>query len=171
MPVNLRSANNPVTSAILLSAVRGVITPGTALCNVTADTTGLSQVYIRSRYAMSQGAFPAVNLTTGVQKFMRSSQRAYEGSVIVNVTYFNEWDQNNVQTQDEIVQAMEADLERIRANLESTESMPSTTGQYIAVSIPALSVSPDKGEFDQTFGKILIYRTLMASIVIQPYGV
>jgi hypothetical protein len=168
----LRTPNNPVTSAVLLAALQSVIPAGTALTTANpADPTGLSVIYIRSRYQMATaGLFPAVNLSTGVQKFQRTSQRAYAGGVVVNISYYNRWDQNNVQTQEEIVVAMEADLERIRANLETMESLP-INGSYTTISIPAFSVSPDKGELDSTFpGPPLLYRTLMASCNILEYG-
>lgn len=169
--MSLRIPNNPVTSAVLLAAMQQVIPSETALTTVNkADPTGVSVVYVRSRYKMATtGLFPAVNLSTGVQKFQRTSQRAYAGGVVVNISYYNRWDQNNLQTQEEIIVAMEADLERIRANLETMESLP-INGSYLAISIPAFSVSPDKGELDSTFsGPPLLFRTLMASVNILEY--
>lgn len=165
-----RIPNNPVTSKILLGAVRNVIATGTALCNIpSGDPTGVAQIQVRSRYAVAKGAFPAVNLTTGVQKFARTSSHMYAGMVVVNVGYYNRWLENDQQTMDQIIQDMEDDLERIRANLESNETLAMGAVEY-AVSIPGFSVTADKGEQDLTFPSTpMLYRTLMATINILEY--
>ncbi len=163
----LRSPNTPIPATVLLGAIRAIIPANTALTQVTGDTTGLSQVYIRQRYQMSLGAFPAVNLSTGVQQFSIVSKSSYEGGVVVLIDYYQRWDQTPQQL-DTIIASMDADMERIKANLEDNPTL-AQNGQAYAVSIPKFSLSADKGEEDNTFGFILLKRTLMATILTLPY--
>ena len=171
----LRTPNNPITSAILLAGMQQIIPAQTALTTVNpADPTGISVVFVRSRYAMAtKGLFPAVNLTTGSQKSNIEAQLEYAGPIVVNITYYNRWDQNNLQTQEEIIVAMDADLERIQANLEDWSSAGAAIGTIpYAISIPGFSISPDKGEIDNTFpGTPLLGRTLQAMVNRVGYGV
>ncbi len=119
----LRTPNNPIPAKVLLAALRTVIAPNTALTLVNAsDPTGLSQVFIRSRYAMSLGLFPAVNLSTGVQQFSIVSKQSYEGGVVVNIEYYQRWDQTP-QTLDTIIATTDDDMERIKANLEDNPTL------------------------------------------------
>lgn len=170
MPQPLRTPNNPNVSPVILAALRQIIPAGTNLCNANpADTTGVSQVYIRSRYAMSQGAFPAANLSTLPQEYRRTSARAYAGLLVVSISYYNRWAENNAQTQDQIIQSMEDDLNRIQANLESNEDLV-VAGIPHATSIPRFTMSADKGEIDSTFpGMQLLYRTLTAYVNVLEY--
>ena len=164
----LRTPNNPIPAKVLLGAVRAVIPANTALTLVNAnDPTGLSQVFVRSRFQMSLGAFPAVNLSTGVQQFSIVSKSSYEGGVVVNIEYYQRWDQTPQQL-DTIISSMDDDMERIKANLEDNPTLAGS-GQAYAVSIPKFALSADKGEEDATFGFILLKRTLMATILTLPY--
>ncbi len=165
----LRSPNTPVPSSTLLAAMRAVIPPDTRLPSVTtSDPTGLSQVYVRDLYRLSRGAFPAVNLTTGPQTFTLATYRGYEGLISVQVAYYDRWNESP-QTIDAIRRALDDDLERIRANLESAQTLVAN-GQALTVAMPHLTIGPDKAELDQTFpGITMVYRTLTASYVVLPY--
>jgi len=173
--MSLRTPNNPITSAILLAAMAQIIPAQTALTLTNpADPTGVSVVYVRSRYNLAtKGLFPAVNLTTGNQKANIEAQLEYAGPIVVNITYYARWDQNNVQTQEKIIVAMDADIERIQANLEDWSSIGLTVGTIpYGISIPSFSISPDKGEIDSTFpGVPMLGRTLQVMVNRMGYGV
>ncbi|MBF6588935.1 MAG: hypothetical protein IVW57_00205 [Ktedonobacterales bacterium] len=166
----LRSSNNPIPSKVLLGQIRQIIPAGTLLQTANpADTTGVAQVFVRQRYAMvRQNIWPAVNLSTGQQQFNVVSRAVYEGMAVVIIEYYLAWPQSP-ETIDQLLQDTDDDLERIRANLEDNPTLSANKLGPYAVSMPACSVSPDKGEIDSTFGPELVKRTITARFLLLPY--
>jgi len=166
-----RAPNNPYPAITVLGAIRQVIVPNTRLTEANpSDPTGLSQVYIRHRYQMMAGAFPAVNLQTGQQQFRIWSNRVWTGILPVLIQYYDRWDQQP-NTIDDILVRMDTDVEAIKANLETNDSLV-VSGTAYAVSIPEILISPDLGELDSRVpGISLVYRTITAHVQMMPYDI
>src|SRR5258706_2135962 len=101
----LRTPNNPATDATVLGALKQVIVPNTQLAAGSASGTGLEQVYIQSKYAMSLGSFPAVHLSSGKQLYQRDSLSEYIGTFEAILEYYDRWD-----TQTSTIDALRANL-------------------------------------------------------------
>ncbi len=190
MPVTLRSPNAPFVDKDILGVLRNVmhlnlaaqpctylasIDPGDATASPPlAPLTGLSLTYIQNKYQMAlkmTAALPyAVHLSSGKQGYSKQGAglRTYIGSLVCLVTYCGRWDENPASI-DSIRATIAADLERIRANLESNDSM-AYQGQAYTVSIPSIALSPYEGTLNATFpGLVLVERTLSMVAEILPY--
>ena len=188
--VVLREPNNPTTDIVILNVLRNVmhftlegypstylasIDPGDATANPPlAPHTGLSLTYVQNKYKMALGmtaALPyAIHLSSGKQGYSKQGAglRTYIGSLVCIIEYCARWDENPASI-DAIRRTIAADLERIRANIESNDSLQYNNAAF-AVSVPSMTLSPYEGSLNATFpGLILVERTLTVSVEILPY--
>lgn len=171
----LRTPFNPTTDSVILNVLKGLVLndPTTGLPNTVLGqeqmATNTTLVYIESKYAMSQGPFPALHLSSGHQAYQRTGgPRMYGGMLEAVVEYYDRWDQQP-NTIDQIRASINADMERIKANIESNDSL-AYQGKNYAISIPHMTLSPYKGDIDTQFPSLtLVYRTLSLTINILPY--
>lgn len=169
MSVVIRFPNNPATPPAILAAMRSVIVPNTQLAATSSDGTGLSQVYINNRVALAQGAFPAVELSYGAQRFQRQSRSTWVGELPCYLTYYDRWDSQPVSI-DSVYTSISADVLRMYANLESNDRLTVANVSFIQT-IKQLSLSAYYGDVDMTTvpGITLISRILTAICIVAPY--
>ena len=93
-----RTLNNPndalTVMNLLIPHLLGTPTPNTTLALNSEDGTGRSRCYVRNLWALSQGEFPAINLSAVAQRFTRNSTSTYLGTITVKVCYYWRWDQS-----------------------------------------------------------------------------
>jgi len=176
MPVTLRSPNLQVPPAVLLAQVKAILpgypTPNTALAAASVSQTGAELIYVRDKFALMNGAFPAVNLRMGRQHRGRSSARTWAGTALVVVEYYNDWTQNASLTKDAISIAIGDDLERMAANLESNETLTNNGTAYAVSIMPPMSMSDDVPYEDTSMQGIhLLFRTLSVTFNLLDYDV
>jgi hypothetical protein len=164
----LRVSNNPNIDLRILNVLKQLLPANTQLAASSESGTGLEQIYIQNKYIMSQGSFPAVHLSSGTQNYKKNSLRTYFGAMQAIIEYYDRWDEQPI-TIDAIRANIALDLERMKANIETNDSL-SFGGAANAISIPDMTLSAYKGEFDTQFpGLTLVYRTLTLMINILPY--
>lgn len=175
MPVTLRNPNNPTTDTKVLAALAQIVpgypTPNTQLAIASASQTGAELVYVQTEFAMWQTAlFPAVLLSSGPQGYTRKSWRSYDGVLQAFVDYYDVWEQTT-RTFDQIRADIAADLERIKANVESNDSL-TIGGAAMTVSAPKMSLSPYEGNFFRNeAGREFIYRRLAINFLLLDFDV
>ena len=164
----LRLPNTPTTDVIAMQALKQVLVPNTQLAAGSSDGTGLSQVYINALYPLTISSFPAVLLSSRDQTYMLRSRSTYGGLVDIIVAYYNRWD-SQPQTLDSVYASVSADLERIRANIESNDN--AVVNNVVAIeAIRSIKVSPYYGEIDHSIPDIpLVVRTLTLRCVLPEY--
>lgn len=164
----LRTANNPTTDQVVLSAIAQVA-PGYPAAN-TALGLASGPVYVQQEYQMlATGQFPAVLIQAGAQGYSRMSQRTYNGQLTAILDYYDLWAETT-RTFDQIRAAIAADLELMKSNLESNDSL--TIGsQPLTVSMPHTTLSPYQGIFRTENGVQYIYRRLTCSFWLLDYSV
>lgn len=163
-----RTANNPRTGLVLLNAFKPVLPPNTRFASLSTSGTGLERIYIQEKYKMAQGDFPALLLTCGEQVYTYAAY-GREGTIAVNVFYYDRWDQQSL-TMDAILNNMAADLDLMQANVENDDSVISGNAATLT-GIPEIRQSPYEGYLEQptTTGVVLIYRVLTLQCTILPY--
>jgi hypothetical protein len=171
----LGSPNNPNTDHVILGVLKSLILndphsgqPNTIL-GQNQVSLNTSLIYIESKYAMSQGPFPALHLSSGHQDYhYAGGPRTYGGVLEAIIEYCDRWDLQ-ASTIDQIRANIASDLERMKANIETNDSL-AYQGQNYAISIPRITLSPYMGEFDTQFpGLTLVCRTMSLTINILPY--
>lgn len=190
MPVTLRQANNPNVDNVILATLRSVMhlnlagQPCTYLASIDPGNpnatpplpaqTGLSLTYIQNKYQMALGmtlAVPyAVHLSSGKQSYSKDGcgLRTYDGQMMAIIEYCGRWD-NQPSSIDTIRATIAADLERIKANLESNDSLQYGGAAY-AISVPSMQLSDYKGTLNGDYpGLTLVERTLTVLVNVLPY--
>lgn len=164
----LRSSNNSNTDLVIMGVLKNILPANTQLAAGSTSGTGAEQVYIQSKYAMSLGNFPALHLSAGIQTYSKNSLRTYDGTVTIIAEYYDRWDRQD-NTIDAIRANIALDLERMKANVETNDSLEWGNQAY-AISVPTIMLSPYNGELDTQFpGFTLVYRTMTLVINILPY--
>ncbi|MDE3097719.1 MAG: hypothetical protein KGK07_17165 [Chloroflexota bacterium] len=179
----LRTPNNPTTDVVILTALAPVAlglwsaggvagSANTQLAVASAAqggvTTGADRVYIQTEYQMIvANLFPCVLLSGAQQATVRQSWRAYDGQFVANVDYFDEWPAS-ATTYDAKRAAIAADLERIKANIESNDSL-TQNGQYYTISALRFTLSPYEGMLKSYDAITLVYRRLAVVFNVLPY--
>lgn len=185
MPITLRSPNNPVPDATLLTALQPVLlglygagglpqAANTHLAEASSaqggDPTGADRVFIQQEYTMvAANRFPCVLLSAGQQAYVRQSRRSFDGQLVVNVDYYATWPESS-NTYDAIRANVAADLERIKSNIESNDSL-TQNGQDYAISTMKYSLSPYEGMLKQYGNTDFIFRRLAVVFSVLPYDV
>jgi hypothetical protein len=180
MTVTLRTPNNPDTDDVILDILKNVMhvnlamQPCTYLAQISPSQTGLELTYVQNKYQMAlnlTAAIPyAVHLSSGKQGYSKEGAglRTYIGALTLLIEYCARWDENP-ESIDTIRKTVAADLERIKANLESNDSMAYQGAAY-TVSIPSLQLSDYKGTLNYDFpGLTLVERTLTMQANVLPY--
>ena len=178
--VVLRTPNNPTTDDVILNVLRNVMHVNlsgqycTYLASIDPAQTGLAQTFVQSKYQMALGmtaAIPyAINLSSGRQGYSKpgAGLRTYIGSLVAICEYCGRWDENPASI-DSIRATIAADLERIKANLESNDSMAYQGAAY-TIAIPSMTLSPYQGTLNAEYaGLTLVERTLTMTFEILPY--
>lgn len=114
----LRTANNPLSEAVLLAALPSVLAPNTQLTLSSSSGTGQELFYVLQKYALSIGPFPAVLISSGTQDVHINSPHTYTGTHQVIVGYYDRWDRQTLPI-DTIRLDIAQELERMKANLET----------------------------------------------------
>lgn len=179
MPVTLRIPNNPNVDSIVLGVLRNVLNLNatgqvcTYLAQISTSQTGLELVYVQNKYKMAlnmTAALPyAVHLSSGKQRYGKmGGPKSFGGAFEAIIEYCARWD-DQPSSLDTIRATIAADLERMKANLESNESL-AFGGQAFAISLPTMQLSDYKGELNADFpGLTLVERTLSVMVDVLPY--
>ena len=162
----LRAPNNPTTDVVLLQAVANILV-GYPTPNTQA---GLSSypVYLQRYYDLIAGsAYPALLLSIGTQDYQRSSRSTWMGTAVVLVDYYARYDQATLEL-DDILATIAADLERMKGNIESNESLAQNNTAY-TISAFRHVLSPYQGTLKQEGGLNLVTRRYSVSFHLLPY--
>jgi hypothetical protein len=151
-----------------MQALKQILVPNTQLAAGSNDSTGLGQVYINALFPLTLSSFPAVLLSSKDQTYTPRSWSTHAGLVDIVVAYYNRWDAQP-QTLDSVYAGVSADLERIRANIESNDNAV-ISGFTAIEAIRSIKVSPYYGEIDHSIPDIpLVVRTLTLRCVLPEY--
>ena len=152
---------NPNTDVVVLQALAGILTPGTSFA-----TKG-GAVYIKQKYLLANGVFPALLLTPGPQYYRRNSLSSFDGEQIAIVKYYDQWAQSQ-QLVDAIYASIAADLEIMLANVLHNDSL-TTGGIARGISIYKATLSTYEGEVEDVDALKLITRSMELYINILPF--
>lgn len=178
MPITLRNPSNPNTDVIILNTIANVIHKNAAgsyctyLAQISTSQTGAELTYIQNRYKMALGMTPALpyalHLSSGKQRYAKNSTFEWLGQLEVLAEYVARWDEQ-ASSIDTIRSTIAADLERLKANLETNDALV-YQGADFTISVPTMQLSDYKGTLDGTFpGLTLVERTLSFQVNILPY--
>jgi hypothetical protein len=111
----------------------------------------------------------ALHLEAGRSRYTKEGgPRVYTGTMEAIFTYCARWD-DQASSIDAIWQTMDADLERLKSNLESNDDIQYNNAAF-AVSVPSITVGPYRGSENSTYpGLTLVERQMSAMINILPY--
>lgn len=168
----LRNPNNPNTDSVLavafIAIAVGYPSVNTVIGSVPADVNGKGPIFYNMAFEeMAFGSFPSALLTVGPQSYQRLSRSNWVGAVTLDLDYFNRWDRQSAQI-DTIRASIATDLERIKANIESNESLQQNNTAY-TISAYSHTLSPYKGEQLDMDGLTLVTRRYSCSFHILPY--
>lgn len=178
MPITPRDPNNPNVAEVIMQAMKTIMlgypTPNTNLgaLSVAGGTSsdGSDRVFIQRDYLVGQGPWPCVVIKSMPQTFTRNSIRTFDGQAGFTVDYFDRWDQTS-ELIDDVRDRISLDIERLKANLESNESL-AYSGNAYAVGIPKITLSGYDGELSSQFpGLSLVYRRMSVTMMLLPYDV
>ena len=168
----LRTPNDPNYGAPLLTDLGTILIGSPAINTVlgavpASAATGKGPVYVQREYDLYRGNFPALLLSAGPQTYSRSSRSTWQGTFTAYADYYDRWDEQGAEM-DDIRVAIDLDLERMKANIESNESL------QIGVSARTISMyqtmlSPYEGMIKAIAGMTYIYRRLTLSFHKLPY--
>jgi hypothetical protein len=179
LPVTLRNPNNTYTPSVILGAIRNIIHKDTAgnfctyLAQLSPSGTGAELTYVANKFKMvlaMTAALPyALHLESGRSRYRKlGGPRVYEGEMEAIFTYCARWD-DQASSIDAIWQTMDADLERLKSNLESQDSIQYNNAAF-AVSVPSITVGPYRGSENSNYpGLTLVERQMSAVVNILPY--
>ena len=176
--VTLRQPNTPTPDTVILSTIASVMHKNAAgvyctyLAQISPSQTGADLTYVQNKYKMALGltaALPyAVHLSSGKQRYAKNSTFEWMGQFEAILEYCGRWDEN-ASSIDTIRATEAADLERIKANIE-TNDMLVYGGQGFTISVPTMNLSDYRGSLNGDFpGLTLVERTLSMQVNILPY--
>lgn len=161
----LRSPN-AITDITLLGAFKTVLL-GYPSLNTAIGING-NPVYLQHAGDMlSASIFPALLLKTGAQNYERSSRSTWMGQIDLVAEYYDRWDQRPDEF-DDIFAALALDLERMKANIESNESLAQNNTAYAASCYRHVLTPYDPILRDEA-GMKLVARYYTASFHLLPY--
>jgi hypothetical protein len=163
--------SNPNTDIVILNALGTVLLPNTRMATLQAALTpNPPAFYVQQKYEMTQGPqWPALHLSAGSQSYHRLSPNHYEGTLLAIVEYYDKW--TSQASQHDVIRAnIAADLEIMKSNVSKNEGLIGSGHVQQSRGIPRITLSPYKGEFDESAAPLkLIYRTMELTISIPPY--
>jgi hypothetical protein len=110
----------------------------------------------------------AVNMSSGQQIYTPESEGGYIGTLDIDVSYCSKWS-GQVEDLDTIFANAAADLERIKANVESNDATD-YGGTNHTIGLSKIVLSPYDGMLDDTLpGLSLIKRVMTLSYNLLPY--
>lgn len=173
--MTLRTPNIPLPEPILLSALVPILPTGTALAAGSLSRTGTELCYVEQKYALSQGPFPAVLLSSGPQEYHRNSRSTYTGTFTAYIDYYDRWDSQSGLTIDTIRADILLELERMASNVETylkNNEGFAVGGTVYPVGFPSHSIGGYLKGNDPTFPAMIVgTRRLSLTFTILPYGV
>jgi hypothetical protein len=147
--------------------------PCTYLAQISTSQTGQELTYVQNKYKMvlaMSAAFPyALHIESGRSHFIKEGgPKVYIGTLEIIFTYCGRWD-DQASSIDAIWQTMDDDLERLKANLESNDSVQYGNAAF-TVSVPSIGVDPYRGSLNTEYpGLTLVERKFTAMAGIAPY--
>jgi len=170
----LRDANNPNTDIAIMTLLKSIMLPNTQIALSSQSGNGSELCFVQEKYKMyltlkQDTPTIAVNLSSGQQTYSLEAERAYEGSIDVDVNYYSKWS-GLVEDLDTIYANIAADLERLKANIESNDATE-YGGTNHTISIEKIVLSPYDGMLDDALpGLSLIKRIMTITYNVLPYG-
>lgn len=157
------------TDQVIMQSI-ATIAPGYPVANTRLAQLG-GKVVVENEYTIGTGNFPALHIESMAQKHQVVSRNVYDGTLKVELCYFDRWD-TQPNTVDNIRKQINADLQTIMTNLQVNSSLVVDQTPH-AVSIPIMELSPYRGELDWRTvpGLTLVKRCLTLTINILPYDV
>lgn len=145
----------------------------TYLAQLSPSGTGAELTFVHNKFKLAlalTAALPyALHLEVGRSHYMKDGgPRSYIGTMEAIFTYCARWD-DQASNIDAIWQTMDADLERLKANLESNDDIQYNNAAF-SVSVPSIAVGPYRGSENSNYpGLTLIERQMTAVVQILPY--
>ena len=166
--MTVRASDNPSTPVAVLSALRTIALAGTRIAQVSTSGTGLERVYIDKLPVLVAGAFPAIALTYGKQRYKRTSRSTWGGKFACSLTYYDRWD-TQPRLLDEVYASITADVLRIYANIESNDRLAIGGVSYLQTLTLQLSAYYGEIDIHSAPGLSLLHRTITLQCVTPPY--
>lgn len=167
----LRSPNNPNTDLAVMNAfvpiALGYPSNNTQLATVGASPSGFGPIYVQREYDLFRGLFPAALLSADSQDYSRAARAHWFGALTLHLDYYDRYDQRPDEL-DDIRAAIAADLERIKANIESNDALAQNNTAY-TISSYRHSLSPYQGFMRDVNDMQLVYRRYTVSFNLLPY--
>lgn len=174
----LRTPNNSNTDLVILQTIANVMHKNVAsqyctyLAQISTSGTGAELTYIQNKYRMVLGMTPALpyaaHLSSGKQRYAKNSTFEWLGQFEAIIEYCARWDEQ-ASSIDNIRSTIAADLERIKANIESNDALV-YGGADFTISVPTMHLSDYRGTLNGDFpGLTLVERTLSMQVLILPY--
>lgn len=170
----LRTPNNPNTSKVIMSILKNILPLDTQLAASSTSGTGVELVYVQQKYKMSLNMIDsvpiAVNMSAGNQDRYDEAQRAFAGVTTIEVAYYSKWD-TQVKDIDALWTAMDDDLERMAANVESNNATE-YNGTNHTIGLQKITFDPYEGVFDTSIVQITLIKRCMKLVYnVLPYSV
>lgn len=165
--MSLRSLNDVVTPLACLQTVAALIVPNTRITSQSA------QVYVNSAQAvyLQTATWPVVLLLEGPQSTARIGYRLWQSKLTAIVAYYDLWTQQS-NSLDTIWATLDADLRRMKANLEDNPTL-TNAGVRAADSLVHAELSPYEGQAltkdNSPFPVPVCVRTMTLQINLLPY--
>lgn len=172
MPI--RSPNNPNTDIVLMGILKSILLPNTQLAASSISGTGSELCFIQEKYKMyltlkQDAPTMAVNISAGQQSYSLEAYRAYSGLIAIEVGYYSKWS-GQLEDLDAIYANIAADLERMKANIESNDATE-YSGANHTIGLAKIALSAYDGQLDDVLpGLSLVKRTMTLTYNILPYG-
>lgn len=171
--MTLRNPNNPNTPLAIMQALRTILPVDTKLAETSLSGTGVELIYIQQKYKMALGMTSiqiAVNMHTAMQERYRDALRAYAGVASIDVCYYTRIDSQDVDF-DALWSAMDVDIERMAANLESNDTTE-YAGSNHTLSLERLTIAPYEPELDTSIPNFtLLKRDMSLTFSLLPYSI
>jgi hypothetical protein len=160
-----RAPNMTVTPIQILTAVSTIMVPNTTL----QQEGGTVAINTYQPLLTAATRWPAVVLITGARSSARIDFRTWQMRFTTLVTYYDRWDDNGVQSIDDLWQSIDQDLDAMQANLEDNPTL--TIGSVRnALSISEIVQSAYTAEIDKfSLPFSVIKRTMNVMINVPAY--
>lgn len=169
----LRTNNETMTTDTVLSAL-SVVMPANTQQGLAAGTVAIND---ESALTLDTVTWPALLIMEGPQDTVRINARTWQKKLTVFVFYLAPWTEST-ETNDQIWADVNADMERIIANLTDNPTLLCTlpgaqTATRNALEIASLEPSPRTNKVidDRTYGRgqSVVQRMLTIKLNLAPY--
>jgi hypothetical protein len=160
-----RTPNDVIPIPTVLTALATILPANTVLAAESGSvlTNGTSSL------ENGTAPFPAVVINQGEVSAARIEIRTWQARVTVRVDYYDRWD-SQTQTLDQIWVNLDADLNRMRANVEDNPKLI-VSGTAHALDVAHVALGPFVGNQinDKTFPVPVVTRSMTIQINVPPY--